>query len=73
VRVIGLDTNAFSAHSLRRGGASYAFELGLSPLQIKLRGDWASDAYERYVFISTGSAHTIAKALSEGVQTSIVI
>jgi hypothetical protein len=33
----GVDHTQFSAHSLRRGGASYAYEIGLSPLQIKQR------------------------------------
>ena len=30
--------NELSCHSFRRGGASLAFECGLSPVQIKLRG-----------------------------------
>jgi hypothetical protein len=57
----------YSAHSFRRGGASYAFSLGVSPLQIKLRGDWASDAYERYIFISAGASMNVARALTGGV------
>jgi hypothetical protein len=63
----GLSANAFSAHSLRRGGASLAFDLGLSPIQIKLRGDWASDAFERYVFVSSGATERVAAALSHGI------
>jgi hypothetical protein len=59
-----VDPSVYSAHSFRRGGASYAFELGLSPLQIKLRGDWASVAYERYVYISTGATFAVARALA---------
>jgi hypothetical protein len=51
---VGLNSGEYSAHSLRRGGASYAFQLGLSPLQIKLRGDWSSDSYEQYIFIAVG-------------------
>ena len=64
---VGVDPSVYSAHSFRRGGASYAFELGLSPLQIKLRGDWASEAYERYVYISTGATFAVARALAGGV------
>jgi hypothetical protein len=64
---IGLNSGKYSAHSFRRGGASYAFELGLSPLQIKLRGDWSSDAYEKYVFISTGAVTRVARSLAAGV------
>ena len=65
---VGLNSSDFSAHSFRRGGASYAFSLGLSPLQIKLCGDWGSDCYERYVFISTGATFAVACALADGVR-----
>jgi hypothetical protein len=64
---IGLNAKVYSAHSLRRGGASYAFQIGVSPLQIKLRGDWASDAFERYVYISSGATLRVAECLSRGV------
>jgi hypothetical protein len=49
------------------GGASLAFDLGLSPIQIKLRGDWASNAFERYVFVSSGATGRAAAALSAGI------
>jgi integrase len=50
LKTCGIDpTN--SGHSFRRGGCSHAFSLGVSPLLIKLRGDWKSNAYERYVNI----------------------
>jgi hypothetical protein len=67
---LGVKSGDYSAHSFRRGGASYAFSLGLSPLQIKLRGDWSSDAYERYIFISTGAVMSVARSLSAGVGIS---
>ena len=47
-----IDVSLYSGHSFRRGGCSYAFQLGLPPLLIKLRGDWKSNAYERYVTIN---------------------
>jgi integrase/recombinase XerD len=64
----GVDHTQYSAHSLRRGGASFAYEIGLSPLQIKQRGDWASSAYERYVFVSKNSLDQVAMALSNGTR-----
>jgi hypothetical protein len=60
---LGVDPKLYSAHSLRRGGASFAFLSGLSPLQIKSRGDWASAAFEKYVFISSEGAFIAARAL----------
>ena len=67
LRAAGYKASDYSAHSLRRGGASLAFDLGLSPLQIKMRGDWSSDAYERYVHISSSSAMSVALSLSSGI------
>ena len=47
----GIDSSLFSGHSLRRGGATYAFHCGVPPAYIKLQGDWRSDCWERYVHI----------------------
>jgi hypothetical protein len=66
---VGVNAADYSAHSFRRGGASYAFSIGMSPLQIKLRGDWGSDAYERYIFISSGATLTVASLLAAGVSS----
>jgi integrase len=41
-----------SCHSFRRGGATLAHSIGMSAIDIKLRGDWASNAYERYLVVS---------------------
>ena len=48
----GFHPQDYCGHSFHRGGCSFAFQLGILPLLIKLRGDWKSNAYERYVFIS---------------------
>jgi hypothetical protein len=39
----------FSGHNFRRGGATFAHRMGVSPLLIKLMGDWSSDAYMTYI------------------------
>ena len=54
----------YSGHSLRRGGASFSFSIGLSPLIIKLRGDWKSNAYQKYIFVTDDYNQKAAKALS---------
>ena len=46
---IGLDSSKYSGHSLRRGGASFALQCGLSVDLIKIQGDWRSNACERYL------------------------
>jgi hypothetical protein len=60
----GVDPRLYSAHSLRRGGASFAFASGLNPVQIKSRGDWASSAFEKYVFITPEAALSAANTLA---------
>lgn len=44
----GLNWSRYSGHSFRRGGATYAFNLGVCPEFIKMLGDWKSDAYLLY-------------------------
>jgi hypothetical protein len=51
-------------HSLRRGGASTALKVGVSPLLIKLQGDWASDAWLRYVEIGVDQRLAVSTALA---------
>ena len=41
--------NMYSAHSFRRGGATWAFKAGVPPSLIQLQGDWKSQCYLRYI------------------------
>lgn len=63
----GFDAVDYSCHSFRRGGASFAFEMGMHFLDIKQRGDWASNAVEKYIHMSNDHVKTIGKKLSWGV------
>jgi hypothetical protein len=65
--LVGVDSGLYSAHSLRRGGASFAFRAGLSPLEIKQRGDWASAAFERYIHLDSSDTIRSAEMLSSAV------
>jgi hypothetical protein len=51
-------------HSLRCGGASKSLRVGVSPLLIKLQGDWASDAWLRYVKIGVDQRRAVSTALA---------
>jgi len=51
VALAGWDPSVFSSHSLRRGGASLAFRAKVPGELIQVQGDWASDAYLRYLSI----------------------
>ena len=45
----GRNGRLFSCHSLRRGGASFAYVSGLRDLDIQILGDWRSDCYKIYL------------------------
>ena len=48
---LGYRSTDFSGHSFRRGGCSFCFEAGINISEIKLRGDWKSQSYEKYLHI----------------------
>ena len=52
VAALGLDPRAYSPHSFRRGGATFAFECNVPAEHIKFQGDWRSDAYLVYLEMS---------------------
>ena len=62
----GYQPDKFSGHSFRRGGATLAFQRGLSITEVKQRGDWASSAVENYIFVSTEQIKQVANALVNG-------
>lgn len=67
VSLLGLDQSAFSSHSFRRGGASFAFRVGVPPDLIKVQGDWASDAYRLYVQIGLPQRIQVAKYMAQAL------
>jgi hypothetical protein len=62
---IGLNPSLFSGHSMRRGGCTMGFEAGLSVVDLKLRGDWQSDAVERYLFVPSSHVVGAARSMAE--------
>ena len=48
----GLNPALFSGHSFRRGGASYLYGIGGSTLMVQVLGDWASQIFTRYLYLS---------------------
>ena len=60
----GLVASDFTGHSFRRGGATWAFQSGISGELIQICGDWASDAYKRYLEFSTQNKLDLAALLT---------
>ena len=63
----GLNPSFFSSHSFRHGGATFAFHSGVPEQLIKVQGDWASDAYTRYLHCSVDSLLTVAAQVHDYV------
>ena len=59
-----MNTSAYSGHSFRRGGASFAFACGVPTSIIKLQGDWKSSAYEGYITAPLDLRMKLSRALS---------
>jgi integrase len=49
---IGGDAAHVSTHSLRRGGATFAYHAGVQDLLLKAHGDWVSNCFEDYIELS---------------------
>ena len=67
LKLIGQDDMAFSLHSLRRGGATFAYQSDMEAGMIKLLGDWASDCYKRYIDVSMDKRYDSMKAFVEAL------
>ncbi|XP_077980098.1 integrase/recombinase xerD homolog [Glandiceps talaboti] len=61
----GYNSSQYSGHSFRRGGATFAFNLGIPAiLIIKQQGDWRSNAFERYTIANSDTKLKVAKTLA---------
>ena len=66
-----IDSNSYSTHSLRRGGgASFALQYGLPAELIMLQGDWASNAYEKYLDPSLNLRKRVAETMGKAFNIS---
>lgn len=63
---VGFDPDVYSCHSFRRGGASFAYSQDMTVLDIKQRGDWASEAVEKYIHLDKKKINDVAKKLAWG-------
>ena len=64
---LNLDPSEYSSHSFRRGGASFAFESGVSADLIQHHGDWKSDAYKRYLAFSLQDKVKVAEKMRDNI------
>ena len=55
IKYCGLDPSCYKGHSFRIGAASYAADRGFSDAQIRIQGRWKSNAFLKYIRVSTVS------------------
>jgi integrase len=58
----------YTGHSFRRGGATYAFRIGISGEVIQLMGDWKSDAYKRYIEFDFDTMLSVSRQMRDAVK-----
>ena len=65
--LIGAEPHIYTLHSLRRGGAIFAYQANIEGEMIKLLGDWASDAYKKYIDVSMDKRYDTMKAFVDAL------
>ena len=68
VSSLHLDPSLFSPHSLRRGGATFAFDCHIPSPIIKLQGDWQSNAYLVFLELSQQQKQRACHAMAAKLQ-----
>lgn len=66
----GMDSARYSGHSFRRGGATFAFQCGATPAQIKEQGDWKSSAYLLYLEFDDPARARVASLMAHSILLS---
>lgn len=63
----GHQPELFAGHSLRRGGATFAYQCGVNPLFIRIQGDWNSDAWLLYIGLSHEQKRQVTLAMQQSI------
>ena len=67
----GLDPALYSGHSFRRGGASYLYGVGGSTLMVQVLGDWASQIFTRYLYLSVDDRRAAQELIKVNIDQTI--
>ena len=69
LRKAGYDPALFSGHSFRRGGASFLHQCGGTALMIQASGDWSSQCFTRYLYMSETERLHSQQLISRGINS----
>lgn len=64
----GKDSSLYSSHGLRRGGSTFAYESNIPAQTIQILGDWASQAFLRYIDLSLDTRIDSMVKLADAIQ-----
>ena len=67
----GLDPALFSGHSFRRGGASYLYSIGGSTLMVQVMGDWRSQVFTRYLYLTMDDRQSAQALIQSAINKTI--
>ena len=67
----GLSDKNYTPHSLRRGGASFCFQVGVPLDHIKKHGTWSSQAVDRYLLQHQAFQTPVALAFRQQINGSL--
>lgn len=67
----GLDPAMFSGHSFRRGGASYLYSIGGSTLMVQVMGDWRSQVFTRYLFLTMDDRQSAQALICSSINKTV--
>lgn len=63
----GRDPTLYSSHSFRRGGASFAYSIGVPGELIQAQGDWVSDCYKRYLHLDLDQRKRVSESMAQAL------
>ena len=67
--VCNVNPTSFSGHSFRRGGATWAYQVGIPVDMIRILGDWKSNAYTHYIKPAPSSLLNASVSMGEGTKS----
>ena len=67
----GLDPAMYSGHSFRRGGASYLYSIGGSTLMVQVMGDWRSQVFTRYLFLTMDDRQSAQALICSAINKTV--
>jgi hypothetical protein len=69
----GYDPALFSGHSFRRGGATFLHQCGGTALMIQACGDWTSQCFTRYLYMSEAERLHSQTLMARGINAMVGI